>query len=379
MVVKGLCISDIHFGLPCTERIYQELSQLKDFINNNELDVIHINGDYFDRKLVFCEPASIIAMQFFYELRELCIKKKIKLRIIHGTEGHERMQTEMFRTLKSKYLDMKIFNTVTEEELFPGFNVLYIPEEYPVDSEEYYKEYKNKEYQALMGHGMWDFAAAAQSVIDEADRKDTKTAPVFKYSEWEKTIPHGMAIFGHIHLRMVHKKKVFYPGSFTAWDFTDISKKGFAYYTYNTEKGVYNVRLIDNNQIPIFKTQSILNLGLDLNNCEIDDIQRAIEPLAENADYFRLDVSGLPLDKLEIVKRMFKDDRKITVKIIDKKRPIINQSDKDRYMRYEYLLREKLPIDETILKFIQDDLSDKPGAKDITLEMVSNIIKEEVN
>ena len=71
MIVKGICISDIHFGLSCSERVYEELSMVKDFINKNDLHVIHINGDYFDRKLTFCEPASLIAMQFFYEIREL--------------------------------------------------------------------------------------------------------------------------------------------------------------------------------------------------------------------------------------------------------------------------------------------------------------------
>ena len=72
MIVRGLCLNDLHFGLPCSERIFNELSQVLDFIRKNDLDVIHINGDYFDRKLSFGEPAALMAMQFFYDLRELC-------------------------------------------------------------------------------------------------------------------------------------------------------------------------------------------------------------------------------------------------------------------------------------------------------------------
>lgn len=377
MVVKGLCISDIHFGLPASARIYDELKQVKEFIEKNELDVIHINGDFFDRKLSFSEPAALLAMQFFYDIRELCIKKKIKLRIIHGTLSHERNQTEMFNKFASKHLDMKVINTVSEEELFPGFNVLYVPEEYPVDADEFYAPYKTKEYSAIMMHGMWDFLAM-NSMIEQANRTDFQTAPIFKFEDWKQCVPHGMIICGHIHSRHIYRKKIFYPGSFSAWDFTDLSERGFAYYTYDTDRKFYKVNFINNTLCPSFGTISLDDLGIDLENYDVSEFQEAVKLASEKYDNFRVDIDTnmLSAENVEILKKTYKDNGKIKIKILDKKMIVLNEED-DQYTRYEYIFRNLLSIEETIHKFIQEDLSNHEGADKITFEQIQNIIKEE--
>lgn len=375
MIVKGLCISDIHFGLPQSQRFYDELSIVKDYIAKNKLDVIFINGDYFDRKLSFNEPAALIAMQFFYELRELCIKKKIKLRLIHGTLSHERNQIEMFNKFASPYLDMKIFNTVTEEELFPGFNVLYVPEEYPVNAEEYYREARSKEYSAMMMHCMWDFIAI-DSMLEQANRTDFQTAPIFIYEEWKNCIKHGFAACGHIHKRHIYKKKIFYPGSFSSWDFTDISERGFLTFSYDTEKKYYNVQFVDNTLCPTFGTIKSSDLGLNLNECSVEDIKSAIEPLSEQYDYFRLDIVDMPSDKLELVKRMYKDNPKIKLKIEEKKSYVTTTKD-DKFAKYEYIFKNTLPVEEVVARFIKEELSEMEGAENITPEQIKDIITKE--
>ncbi len=372
MIVKGLCISDIHFGVGADERIYNELSIVKDYIQKNDLNVIHINGDFFDRKLSFNEPAALLAMQFFYELRELCIKRKIKLRIVHGTLGHERHQTDMFKKFESKYLDMKIYDTVGEEELFPGFKVLYIPEEYPVDADEYYAPYKKKQYQAIMGHGMWDFVAV-QSVIEAGDDTKHESCPVLKVKDWESAIPHGFAMFGHIHARHVYKKKFFYPGSFSSWDFTDISDKGFAVYSYDTEKKYYNVKMVNNKLCPTYGTVNVNKLGLDLTTCSVQDIQAAVAPLAEKYDFFRLDVDNLSLDKVEIIKLAYKNNGKIKIKKVEKKTSIFKESE-ERFNKWDYILKGVMPIEEVVLKYIKEEMSGNPAASMITIDTVKEAL-----
>lgn len=378
MIVKGITINDLHFGLPASPRIYNEASTIiLDFIEKNDLDVIHINGDYFDRKLSFSEPAALLAMKFFYQLRELCIKKKIKLRFIHGTMSHERGQTEMFNKFASKYLDMKVINTVSEEELFPGFNVLYVPEEYPVNADEFYAPFKEKQYEAIMMHGMWDFLAMS-SMIEESNRTDFQTAPIFIYDDWKQMVPHGMILCGHIHARHVYKKKIFYPGSFSAWDFTDLSERGFAYYTYDTEKKYYNVKLINNNLCPTFGTITLDNLGLDLENYDVNDFQEAVKLAAEKYDNFRVDIdtTKLSAENVEILKKVYKDNPKVKIKILEKKMMLLEE-ETDKYSRYEYIFKNLLPIEDVILKFIQEDLSENPGSDKITLDEIKDIIKED--
>jgi len=375
MIVKGLCISDIHFGVGPDARIYDELSIVKDFISKNKLDVIHINGDFFDRKLSFGEPAALLAMQFFYELRELCIKNKIKLRIIHGTLGHERNQTEMFKRFESRYLDMKIINNVSEEELFPNFKVLYMPEEYPVNADEYYGEYKKKTYNAIFGHGMWEFAAV-KSLIEKGDYSAHETCPVLKIADWEPTIPHGFAMFGHIHKRIVYRHKFYYPGAFSAWDFTDISERGFAYYTYDTEKQYYNIRLVNNLLCPKYGTIDVSKLGLDLNTCSVNDIKEAIAPLADKYDNFRLDLDNISLDKAEIIKLAYKNDPKIKIKKVEQKTSILHENS-DEFNKWDYILKGTMEIEDVILKFIKEELKDNPVSETITIDDIKKAIGSE--
>lgn len=372
MIVKGLCISDLHFGLPASERIYNELQAVKDYVNKNKLNVIFINGDYFDRKLSFNEPAALLAMQFFYDLRELCLKKKIKLRVLHGTLSHERNQIEMFNKFASPYLDMKIINTLSEEEIYPGFNVLYVPEEYPLNADEYYKEARSKEYSAMMMHCMWDFIAI-DSMLEQANRTDIQTSPIFVYDEWKQCLKHGFAACGHIHSRHIYKKKIFYPGSYSSWDFTDISERGFLTFSYDTDKKYYSVALVNNTQCPTFGTVDIKDMGLNLEECSIEDIQQAIQPLAEQYDYFRVNIDTMPLDKLELMKRVYKDNPNIKLKI-ESKKSIVETEKTDIYAKYEYIFKNTMPVEEVVHKFIKEDLADLEGADLITVDQIKEII-----
>lgn len=373
MIVKGLCISDLHFGISCSKRLLEELSIVKDYIEKHDLDVIHINGDFFDRNLSVNEPGAILGMQFFFDIRNLCIRKKIKLRVVHGTDGHERQQTEMFKSFSSNHLDMKIFNTVTDEELFPGFRVLYMPEEYPLDANEYYKEWKTKEYNAIMGHGMWDFVAV-QSVIEQGDRTNVKTCPVLKYDEWAPTIPHGMAIFGHIHARQVYKKKIYYPGSFTAWDFCDISDKGFAVYTYDTEKKYYNVNLITNQRSPKYLVKKLNKLGLDLEHLDFDELKRIVKEEASKVDFFRLEVDAVPLEAQEVLKKLFKDESNISVKFNTPKKTLEHTRTDDIYTKYDYLFNDTLKIEDNIMRYIKENMIGHDNADKITVEMIRELL-----
>ena len=70
-----------------------------------------------------------------------------KIRFIYGTESHECGSYRLFNYhLNNDHVDLKVITTVTEEELFPNINVLYIPEEYVDSKEDHYKEYFDKRY-----------------------------------------------------------------------------------------------------------------------------------------------------------------------------------------------------------------------------------------
>ena len=225
-----------------------------------------------------------------------------------------------------------------------------------------------------MMHGMWDFLAM-KSMIEEANRTDFQTAPIFKWEDWKQTVPHGIIMCGHIHSRHVYKNHIFYPGSFSAWDFTDISEKGFAYYTYDTEKKFYRVKFINNTKCPTYGTITLNDLGLDLNECSIEDFQEAVKLESEKYDNFRIDIDTdkMPLEKTELIKKIYKDNPKIKVKILEKK-ILLLEEDKDKYSKYEYIFKNTLPIEEVIYKYINEEMSNIEGHDKITVDQIKEII-----
>jgi hypothetical protein len=374
-IIKGLVIKDLHFGHKRSEEMYHELQIVKDYLNNNHVDILNINGDYFDRKLVATEPAIFFAVTFFSELVEICRRKNIKIRIIQGTRSHELNQlTTMFQHyLSDATVDIKIFFEVAEEELF-GLKFLYVPEEYLENSEAYYAPYKTNHYNVIHGHGTWDFVHFA-IMLNEEETQEKSTngalsAPVFVYEEWKETIKDGLAIFGHIHKRQNHNN-VFYGGSFTAWGYGDRSEKGFTVYSVDNETNKWTIEHHNNEKAPRYDVTSVKDLfkGKDLKTISIEEIQKIINEQVEKTDNLRVDLAGLSEDKIQIFKSAFKDNDKVKIEVKKKKALLKESTEPAIYDQFGYILNRELPIDETIKRFVSEEY-----ATDLTLEKIKEIL-----
>jgi hypothetical protein len=376
MIVKGLVIKDLHFGHKRTEQMYSELQIVKDYLNSNEIHILNINGDYFDRKLVGTEPAIFFAVSFFSELVDICKKKNIKIRIIQGTRSHELNQlTTMFQHyLFDPSIDMKIFYEVSEENLY-NLNFLYVPEEYPEDGIEYYKTYKTKHYNVMHGHGTWDFVHFSTMIENEEEpiKPGTHAAPVFVYDEWKNAIEGGLAIFGHIHKRQSHKN-VFYGGSFTAWGYGDRSEKGFTTYEVDNETGKWKFDYHNNEKAPRYDVTTVKTLfsDRDLKDVTIEEIQKVINEEVSKTDNLRVDLAGLSEDKIEIFKKAFKENPKIKIEVKKKKALLKESNEQAIYEKYGYILNRELPLDETVKRFISEEYK-----TEMTLEKIKELLKED--
>ena len=371
MIIKGAVINDIHFGVRDSQRIYNELEQFKKFVNDNDIQTVIIAGDYFDRKLTVGDPATFYAISFFKELFDICKNKKIKLRMIQGTRSHELNQLSLFFPFVSDIdANFRIIETVSEEELFPEFNVLYIPEEYPENADEYYKEFKEKKYNAIFGHGTWDFVAF-DNQIEHGKRTDILSAPVFLFEEWKNSIEHGFISFGHIHSRHTYKKKVFYSGSFSRWDFSDISERGFSYFEYDLDKQDFKLNFIDNVEAPIFSVFSLKDMLTDLENAKAEDIQIILNEQLNHADNIVFDLSGLNPEMIAIFKEQYKNNPNVKIKASDKKAMLKESEELEtRFEKYNYIIKRELPLNETIKRYCQEEYG-----KDISLEKITEVLK----
>ena len=95
--------------------------------------------------------------------------------MIQGTKSHDLNQLQIFKHYEDdEDLDFRIIETVQDEEIL-GLKVLYVPEEYPENSDEYYSAYKQNKYNIMFAHTTFDFVAQPGQI--EISKKDTHTAP----------------------------------------------------------------------------------------------------------------------------------------------------------------------------------------------------------
>lgn len=375
-IVKGVEIADLHFGHKNTELMYSELTQFKEYLENNEVHILNINGDYFDRKLSGSEPAMFYAVTFFSELVEICIRKNIKLRIILGTRSHDlnQVKTMFNHYLLKEGLDMRYIETITEEDIL-GLKVLYIPEEYVDDPDTYYGEYKKKSYNMIHGHGTWDFVAHNSQIENNSENTGGLRAPVFIWKEWKDAVKDGFIIFGHIHGRNVYTKKIFYPGSFTRWGFGERSAKGFIAYDYNTETKEYNVNIIDNKLAPTYEVISVRELfkDTDIKELKVESIKTVLDNEIAKYDNIRIDLSGLEDAHIQLLKKVFSESPNVKVEVRDRKTLLKEEKTEPAiYEKYSYILKRELPMEETIKRYIEEDLKVK-----LSLETIKKLISEE--
>ena len=180
---RFLVVGDIHFGYYPPELLYKEFQLILHTIEDNAIDCVVIAGDYYDTKLSMASAHSVYSVKAFSDLIKSCEEKGIKVRQIKGTNSHdpENQLKNLAQIANSSRCDYKLILTVDEEEIFPGMNVLYIPEEYMEDSKEYYKEYFNKKYQLVFGHGMFE-----ETNFSTKQHTGLKKYPIFNSKEMEE-------------------------------------------------------------------------------------------------------------------------------------------------------------------------------------------------
>ena len=283
MKYKGVMIADIHFGALPVERLYNELEIFLDFIEKKSLDFIVILGDWFDKKINLNSKDAKYSTVFFERICQICIDNDIKLRIIQGTESHDNSQLEVLEILaKNKPVDFKVFYEVDEEELFPDFNVLYVPEEYINSIDEKYGKYMNKKYDMIFGHGMIQevkFAALIQS-----SETTMKKAPIFK-SKMLCDMCYGPIFFGHIHTKDIFNDRLYYVGSYSRWKFGEEEDKGFYYVKYENDTKEFEAKFIVNDKAMKYDTIEIYEKESGFYKLNTENQIKYIQNLIQSFEY----------------------------------------------------------------------------------------------
>lgn len=231
--LRIVTIADLHCGaFDAKQWEYEIVKGFIEPLEKLEFDALLLAGDYFDKKISANSEYAKVGMRTMFKLRSICEDKGAKLRIIKGTESHDNSQLNMFEGLVGTTdCDFGVFQTLSDEQLFPNFRILYVAEEY-INDESYYTEYmdEEKKYDMILGHGLVDIATFIAKVQESEETHPS--APIFKVDDLMKYST-GPVYFGHIHKQM-HKDRFRYIGSFSTWAYGETHHKGFMITEYDT-------------------------------------------------------------------------------------------------------------------------------------------------
>ena len=374
--MRIVVLSDIHIGsIKDTVYVYNVLTSIFDTeLKFHKTDAIIFTGDFFHRLLKTNEEYTSLAVNVVSYLVRLC-KNKIKIRFIYGTESHECTSYRIFNHhFNSDSVDMKLIETVTEEELFPNVNVLYIPEEYVNSKEEHYRKYlySGKHYDFIFLHGV--IAEGMPMALFNKTNSMEKKTPVFHAKELSDAC--DICLAGHFHVNTHMDSNVYYVGSLFRNSFNEEGAKG--YYVIEDKK----LEFVENKEAYQYKTYTFEDTDPVYGSTE-NLIEKIKEIKEENKELFNNEREGkirmlfkLPsnIDESyrETIRNLLFNDKKIAP-LIKENENIINDSSNDVVQEYEFVLDSSLNIYEKLHKYI-----DKIHSVDLSVNEIKKYILDDL-
>lgn len=365
MKIKGLIFADLHIGAMNLAQQYREIENvLFASIKKYKPDFIISLGDFFDHKASLNDSLSYYSFLVFTKIISICEEIGInpKIRFVYGTESHEWKQYKIIETAKTN-LDIKVIHYCEEEELFPDFNVLYIPEEHIYSKSEYYEKYlsNTKRYDYIFGHGVIREVMKEAALSSDKDESKRKKVPVFSTGELMYACK-GQTYFGHYHINTNMNDEVIYCGSLNRWIFGEEDPKGMYYIEKKDDE--YDNEFIENEYAEIYKTiyfgyDSKIFKDMSLLNNKLSQIEDMIKDGVINKVRFEFNIPP-DIDNPEYIIKVINDKYKFNqnVKInivngyIDEKR----KKDKEELDQWNIenapLLDPNKSIEEKVSYFI---------------------------
>lgn len=372
--MRILLMADIHIGsIKDINYFYNTITDIieKEIIFK-KTDIFIILGDYFDKLFKTNEDFTSLAINIMSYIVRACSKTKTKIRIIYGTESHEMNQYRLFNYhLTSNDIDMKIFETVTEEEI-DGTKILYIPEEYIEDKNKHYKKYlySEKHYDFIFGHGVIEDGMPAV-VSYGAENKNNKEKQVPRFKSGELSRVSDICVFGHYHCFTDMHNNVYYLGSLFRDSFGEEIPKGYGIIDSNDNKNSdnkYSFTFIENKNaydyITIeFPQSSSIYSGENALIKEINKIKNEYIDLFNGNKHgkIRLKFNTPPdIDPKfkETLKSILFDEKFINTTIKESSNELISEIEEDIEDEWDFIIDPSLPIIDKIYQFMNKQYDD---------------------
>lgn len=364
-------IADIHFNAIKPDKIFEQLDYIfLEYLRNNKVDLVVIAGDFYHSIISLNSFAAKLSMEFMNNLISVAKKSGINfIRIIKGTSSHDNNQLENFRIFeKQNDVNFKIFDTVTEE-ILSGYRILYLPEEYTKNVDEFYGDYFNKKYDIIFGHGM--FRETSFDANKQESGITLSKAPIFESSKFCE-MTNGPILFGHIHKHCVIHDRITYIGSFSRWVYGEEEPKGFV--ITRLTKDSYTNEFIENIMAERYDTIKMINPVKFKDNPElfiaemktfIKDHLRIVLILTAKVDFSYF---------ISFLREYYSKKPEYKLVIIDESE-IVKQEEQEKKIdelmeKYKFIFDNSISRTEKISKFIK--IRDKV---EISIDRIEDVLK----
>lgn len=260
-------ITDIHWGSIDPDEQWKQLEFIFDalrelHLNKINIDLLVIDGDYFDCKLPLNSREALLAVKWLDRLVKECESFGVyKIRMVQGTYSHDNDQLDVFAPLEDQRLGytndfnyFKIIRKTTVEEI-EGVKILYCPDEL-LQTDEYEIEYANEIVQVKdigFFHGSFD-VVYGELLAAKPELMEKKNV-VFHYDLFNKGIK-GPMLSGHWHDGKRYGD-LYYTGSPTRYKFNEDEPKGISFVQYDTDDSSYFYKKILNPICPTYRTYEV--------------------------------------------------------------------------------------------------------------------------
>lgn len=229
-ILMEIHTADLHFGNnsvdPSTEfNILKE--QFLDPISTLNFDILFINGDIYDHKVMTGSDTTMNAVLFVDACVNICKSKGATLVIIMGTKSHDADQLRIFyHYLTDPTIDIRIVEHA-KFEMIKGKRILCLPEEYSRGAE-YYENlfYHSGFYDSVAMHGT--LAGSVYGAVTEDLSGDRAVFDINNFCYCR-----GPILSGHVHTPMCLKGYMYYVGNPIRYKFGEEEAKGFTILIHN--------------------------------------------------------------------------------------------------------------------------------------------------
>lgn len=364
-IITSIHIADIHFSAIDPKIEFDILRE--QFINKimtlNHIDIISVDGDLFDKKLMASNEAVYYASLFIDLLINICKAHKATLVLVHGTLSHDANQLKLFyHYLDDKDLDLRIVENI-QFIYTHGAKILVIPELSGID-ESVYETYlfKSGLYDMCFGHGTFEGAVY--------NNMTTGNSRLMRMKDF--VMCRGPIIYGHVHTGGCFQKDFYYTGSPIRYKFGEEEAKHFLIVTMDLDSGYYYV---DAEEITSFRYDTV-ELS-DMISANPADIIGYINNLkSQGIDHLKVKFKYQIDDgNKTILNNYFRNNKEISLSFADAQEDAMNKAlDEHKDDEYAFINDSKLSDEEKFVKFCNI----KEGYKFITLDELHNLLTEEI-